>query len=305
MVVFENDLKDYGWAQTRSAEEKQKRNQELDRALQWLAERQIKVRGHYLMQTATPENLLKKNADEVRAHYLDSLTERMNFVGNRVIEWDVINHPIAWSGADMLTKKPGLEQIDREVFRAALKHSQLPMFINEDQIFRPGHQSDATYEYIKQLKAEGFPVAGLGNQAHFDESFLPSPVDILKTTDHFAEIVPTQVVTEYDVTTTADEALAADFTRDIMIACFSHPSYHGFLLWGFWEGTHWKPQAASWNKDWTIRPRGEVFTQLVTEEWDTKITAQTDATGRINWRGFPGLYEIKSNNTALPSIECR
>lgn len=305
MVVFENDLKDFGWAQDRTEEAKQKRNRDLDQAFAWLAERHIKVRGHYLMQTATPQNLHEKSAQEVRAHYLESQAERMNFVGNRVVEWDVINHPVAWGGADLLTKKPGLEQIDREVFREALKHSKLPMFINEDQIFRPGHQSDGTYEYIKQLKAEGFPVAGLGNQAHFDESFLPSPMDILKTTDRFAEIVPTQVITEFDVTTTEDEALAADFTRDILIASFSHPGYHGFLLWGFWEGRHWKPEAASWNKDWSIRPRGEVFRDWVTVRWDTKITAQTDGSGRIQWRGFPGLYDVQVGDTKLPAIECR
>ena len=293
MVVFENDLKDYGWAPSLSAEKKQKRNQQLDQALEWLAERKIAVRGHYLMQTARPHNLDGKSAEQVRSHFLESAKERLAFVDNRVCEWDVINHPVAWAGADLLTRHAGLERIDREVFDLARRQTTLPLFINEDQIFRPGAQSDGTFSYIQSLVKEGYPVAGLGNQAHFDESFLPSPAEMLATTDRFADIVPRQIITEFDVVTTADEELAADFTRDIMIATFSHKVYHGFLLWGFWEGSHWKPQAASWNRDWTIRPRGQAFLDLVEREWHTEVTLTTDTTGRIAWRGFPGWYEVK------------
>lgn len=304
MVVFENDLKDYGWNQNLDDAKKQKRNQQLDQALSWLQDRHIAVRGHYLMQTARPHNLQGKDAATVRRHFLDSASERLAFVGNRVIEWDVINHPIAWAGADLLTRHAGLERIDREVFDLARSKTTLPLYINEDQIFRPGAQSDGTYLYLQSLKNEGYPVAGLGNQAHFDESYLPSPMEMLATTDRFAKVVPKQIITEYDIVTTADEQLAADFTRDIMIATFSHPAYHGFLLWGFWEGSHWKPQAASWNRDWTIRPRGETFIDLVGRQWHTKVTVTTDENGKVAWRGFPGWYDVTGQNIRL-SLEAK
>ncbi|MFM2171348.1 MAG: hypothetical protein RI957_1577 [Verrucomicrobiota bacterium] len=296
MVVFENDLKDYGWNPDAGEAQKQKRNQQLDQALAWLEQRKIAVRGHYLMQTARPHNLHGKSAEQVRRHYLESTRERLAFVGNRVCEWDVINHPVAWAGADLLTKHPGLERIDREVFDLARQLSTLPFFVNEDQIFRPGAQSDGTFSYLQSLKSEGYPVAGLGNQAHFDESYLPSPVEMLATTDRFAAVAPKQIITEFDVVTTADEALAADFTRDAMIAAFSHHAYHGFMLWGFWEGSHWKPQAASWNRDWTIRGRGQSFVDLVGRQWHTEVTLTTDENGNISWRGFPGWYEIKGQD---------
>ena len=296
MVVFENDLKDYGWNPDASDAQKQKRNQQLDRALAWLAERKIAVRGHYLMQTARPHNLAGKSADQVRRHFLESTRERLAFVGNRVCEWDVINHPVAWAGADLLTKHQGLERIDREVFDLARQLTTLPCFVNEDQIFRPGAQSDGTFLYLQSLKSEGYPLAGLGNQAHFDESYLPSPTEMLATTDRFAAIVPRQIITEFDVVTTADEELAADFTRDAMIATFSHQAYHGFMLWGFWEGSHWKPQAASWNRDWTIRPRGQAFVDLLTKQWHTEVTLRSDQNGKVTWRGFPGWYEAQGES---------
>ena len=293
IVVFENDLKDGFWHPDLSAERKSQRNGELDAAFDWLAERHIPVRGHYLMQVATPYNLQKiKDPDQIKELTLASVRERLAFVKDRVIEWDVINHPIAWDGADMLNKRPGLELLDRAVFQEARALTRLPFFVNEDQVFRPGPQCDDTWAYIKALNDAGLTVAGLGNQAHFHESYLPSPEHLLAVTDRFAEIVPHQAITEYDVITNEDEQLAADFTRDTLIAVFSHPAYTSFLLWGFWEGSHWKPEAASWNMDWTLRARGQVLEEWIGQKWRTQVTVTTDARGRAHWRGFPGWYEV-------------
>ncbi len=293
IVVFENDLKDGNWSPDFDGKRKAQRNAELDQAFAWLAERHIPVRGHYLMQVATPFNLHDiKDSTVIRERTLASVKERLEFVKDRVIEWDVINHPIAWNGADMLNKRPGLEHLDREVFTLARSLTKLPFCVNEDQVFRPGPQCDETLTYIQALNEAGLSVYGLGNQAHFHESYLPSPEHLLAVTDRFAEVVPHQCITEYDIVTTEDEELAADYTRDVLIAVFSHPAYSSFLLWGFWEGSHWKPEAASWNKDWSIRKRGEVLEEWIGRRWRTEITLKTNAKGRVKWRGFPGWYEV-------------
>lgn len=293
IVVFENDLKDGNWSPDFSDERRAARNEELDKAFSWLEERKIGVRGHYLMQVATPYNLQNiTDPDVIRDLTFASVRERLAFVNDRVTEWDVINHPVAWEGASMLNQIPGLESLDRDVFTLGRSLTKLPFFVNEDQIFRPGPQCDGTYTYIESLIADGYRVDGLGNQAHFHESYLPSPEHLLAVTDRFAKLVPHQSITEYDIVTTEDEALAADYTRDVLIAVFSHPAYTSFLFWGFWEGSHWIPAAASWNRDWSIRPRGEVIEEWIGKRWHTALEAQTDEAGKIAWRGFPGWYEV-------------
>lgn len=293
IVVFENDLKDGQWSPDFGEDRKKQRNAELDTAFAWLEARRIPVRGHYLMQVATPYNLHGiTDSAEIRSRTLASVLERLTFVKDSVIEWDVINHPIAWGGADMLNKRPGLEHLDREVFQLSRSLTALPFFVNEDQVFRPGPQCDDTFTYIQALNQADLTVDGLGNQAHFHESYLPSPEHLLAVTDRFAQIVPRQSITEYDIVTTEDEELAADYTRDVLIAVFSHPAYSSFLLWGFWEGSHWKPEAASWAKDWTIRTRGAVLEAWIGKRWHTSVAVKTDAVGRVSWRGFPGWYEV-------------
>jgi GH35 family endo-1,4-beta-xylanase len=302
-VVFENDLKDFGWAAELAPHEKKHNLDTLSQAFDWLESKNIEVRGHYLMQDAVPPNLAGvTDSEAIRRHFITLTHERLDFVKNRVIDWDVINHPIAWPGADMLTQRQGLEKIDREILTIARQKSKLPLYVNEDQIFRPGRQSDETFNYIKSLNDEGFRIDGLGNQAHFHASSLPSPAAMLEVTERFASIVPQQQITEFDVNTEDDEQLAADFTRDILITAFSHPAYSGFLLWGFWEGSHWKKECASWNLDWTARKRGEVLEEWLGKRWRTEVVATTDANGTLQWRGFPGWYELTTPDQSTPIL---
>lgn len=292
-IVFENDFKDFGWQE--GADGKEAKLKKLDQAMTWLEQRQIGIRGHYLMQVAVPPNLAEVTDPEaIRRHFVQTAGDRLAFAKDRVCEWDVINHPVAWGGADLLSKRPGLEKLDREIYGIAQRATTVPFFVNEDQLFRPGRQSDETFEYVRQLKEEGFRVDGVGNQAHVDESFLPTPEHVLAVTDRYATLVPHQIITEFDITTLQDEDLAADYTRDILIACFSHPAYTGFVLWGFWEGRHWKPEAASWNLDWTIRKRGEVLEEWIGRRWNTTVTLTTGKEGEVRWRGFPGWYDISN-----------
>ncbi len=135
-------------------------------------------------------------------------------------------------------------------------------------------------------------VDGLGNQAHFQCSFLPSPEDLLRVTDRFTAVVPKQVVTEFDIVANGDEPLAADYLRDSLIACFSHPAYDWFLLWGYWEGAHWLPEAALWKKDWSPKASALAWEEWVGNHWHTRLTLTRDATGMVKWRSFEGTYRL-------------
>jgi GH35 family endo-1,4-beta-xylanase len=288
-VVFENDLKPDSFPHD------DKGRAELDKSFAWLKANGITVRGHYLIQEALDGWTRARLGDpaKLRQTYMDSIRERINFIGDRVTEWDVINHPIAWQGAEMLGQKgPSLDTLGMEVFREARRLTKLPLCINEDQLFRPGNQQEKTFELLEKLKRDGVRVDGLGNQAHFNSSFLPSPEELLRVTNRFATVVPKQVVTEFDIVTNGDEQLAADYLRDCLIACFSHHAYDGFLIWGFWENSHWIPEAALWRKDWSVKPIGLAWEEWTTKRFHTRKTLTTDAQGRISWRGFKGTYRL-------------
>src|SRR5262249_52971582 len=72
----------------------------------------------------------------------------------------------------------------------------------------------------------------------------------------------------------------------------SHPKIQGIMLWGFWEKRHWRPRAALFAADWSIRPVGNAWIDLVDKQWKTQATATTDNAGKAAFRGFFGDYDL-------------
>ena len=55
---------------------------------------------------------------------------------------------------------------------------------------------------------------------------------------------------------------------------------------------HWRPHAAFYNDDWSIRPHGQAFIDLVHDTWATRATASTNHSGHALIRGFCGTYDV-------------
>jgi hypothetical protein len=122
----------------------------------------------------------------------------------------------------------------------------------------------------------------------------PGIPKVLERLDRFAQLgLPIQI-SEFDINS-KDDDFKANYLRDFMIAIYSHPSTIGFVQWGFWEGQHWFPVAALWNKDWTLRKHGKVYTELVTKTWFTNAEGKTSKDGKYKVRGFCGDYEVQVN----------
>jgi GH35 family endo-1,4-beta-xylanase len=208
----------------------------------------------------------------------------------RLAEWDVINESYAHND---VVKVLGREEMARWFKLAHQGDPSVKLFYNDYIMFAgsgEGSPSQYFFDTIKFFKDQGAPISGIGEQGHFGGS-PPSPEKVLATFDRFGTLgLPIQI-SEFDIDT-SDEELKVHFTRDFMTACFSHPALSGVMMWGFWEGAHWRPRAALWNKDWTLRPNGRVWLDLVTKEWWTDTNGMTAADGKFSTSGFCGDYEI-------------
>ena len=78
--------------------------------------------------------------------------------------------------------------------------------------------------------------------------------------------------------------MQAEFTRDILTVAFSLPAVDPFLMWCFWEGRHWRPDAAMYRRDWTEKPNGAMWRKMLYEEWWTDNAAQANSEGRFTTR---------------------
>jgi GH35 family endo-1,4-beta-xylanase len=225
---------------------------------------------------------------------------KITWVEDRVGEWDAINHIIGWGKtyADLM----GGYEIYADVIKQGRQLAPVTeMWVNEGQILAGSARRKPYREVIEFLIENEAAPDGIGFMGHFRDGSLTPPEEIYSVLDAYADLGLKLQITELDVDCGNDEELQADYLRDVMIVSFSHPSMEAVVLWGFWEGQHWRPPAGLWRKDRSAKPAGEAWLDLVFNKWWTKEKGVTDTQGTFETRGFLGEYQItvrKNENLA-------
>ncbi len=291
----ENDLKWPVWiGEWKGSYDKEQSLQ----ALRWLREKGFHVRGHVLVWPGwknLPEMIKKLNGskkeraaipDLVLKHIADITGATREFIQ----EWDVLNEPydnhdlMALFGNDIMT----------EWFKAAEKGAPgAPLYLNDysnhDLVADKAHCLEF-FKVAKFLQSKGAPLGGLGLQGHISAQPNP-PENVLAALEVYSEFKLPIRITEFDIDTD-DQQLQADYTRDFLILCYSHPSVVGVQHWGFWEKAHWRPRSALYRGDWSEKPAGKVYRSLVLNDWRTKVQGKAGKTGKVGGRGFHGDYVV-------------
>ena len=300
VVVFENDMKWFGFQNSGT-------RARVEQAMKWLEDRDIAIRGHNLVWPSwrNSDRRWRELADDpealrevVRKH----VVEEASAYKGRVFEWDVVNEII--DNRD-IWELLGKEEI-AEWFKAAREGDpDARLFLNDYGILSSQgldrRKQDVYYNSLSELLEEGAPLGGIGMQGHFGGRPTP-PARVLEILERFSKLGLPIAITEHDIDSN-DSALQAKYERDFLLAAFSCESVEEFLLWGFWERSHWRRNAALFSVDWTPTPVGRVWLELVGEKWRSNFETSTDFTGEAKARVFRGEYEITAQNGAQKKTE--
>lgn len=302
LAVFENDMKWVAW-ESGDAGARQEHRERTLAAVKWLAANQIRVRGHCLVWPGYGSEKSRYMPDDirpmVRAGDTAGLRRRIaahiadvagTFAGT-MEEWDVVNEPVF---NQVLQRALGPDAM-AEWFRLARRADPAAkLYLNDFTMLSYGAVSrgnvDSFYQNASGLIDRGAPIDGIGEQAHFN-STLVGINDVLARLDRFEKLGLPIRITEFDVASD-DPSLQCDYLRDFFTAAFSHPAVNGIVQWGFWQKHHWKPQAALWAEDWSLRPHGRVYLDLIHRVWHTEQAGRTTPAGEFVFRGFRGDYEV-------------
>ena len=294
-VVLENDLK---WPQWEG-----NRGRALN-ALAWLSENGIdRVRGHNLVWPSwqyLPSDVQQLSAtpDALRSRIKSHIAEESGATKGQLVEWDVLNEP--WTNTS-LQQVLGEQEMAAWFQVAANADPTAILYVNDYSILSAGgldkgHQ-DGYYNIIRKLIDWGAPLGGIGMQGHFGAQLTPPP-RVWQILDRFAQFGRAIQITEFDIDI-GDEEVQGAYMRDFMTAVFAHPSVSGFMMWGFWEGRHWKPRAAMLRKDWSLKPNGAAYLDLVYGEWWTDVRGKTGDNGDFAVRGFKGSYLVEVTSAGV------
>lgn len=281
-AVIGNGLKWPAW-------ENPKLQKEAIQTVQWLNENKLKVRGHNLVWPGwkrLPKDVisLKDDPEALRKRVRNHIREEVPVLKGQLIDWDVTNE--TFGQKDLMTVLGKEEMVEWYKLTRELD-PEVKLYINENSVLT-GKKLDFYIKEIQYLLDRKAPLDGIGEQGHM------SPMPIKQVWDNLNQLAKFKLpikITEFDVVT-PDEELQADWTRDFLTLIFSHPLTEGFLMWGFWDGKHWLNDAPVYYKDWSLKPSGKVWIDLIYKQWWTNLKGQSDAVGVYENRGFLGSYEV-------------
>ncbi len=212
----------------------------------------------------------------------------------RIDEFDLNNEMIH---GEFFRRRLGYGVINEMAYMAKYGNPNITLYANDYGILVDGGYNALVYfKQIKHLLDNGVPIDGIGMQGHFGyfNKWLTPVEDMQKILDQFAifnlPIKVTECDFDYD-----DEQTKVNELRKLYTICFAHPSVEAIVLWGFWAGAMWRPNAALWKKDWSITPTGQAYRDLLFDKWWTRTSGKANKNGLFKTKAFFGDYLITSN----------
>jgi endo-1,4-beta-xylanase len=201
--------------------------------------------------------------DILHKHITDEVT---HFKG-KIWQWDVANEMFAnsWdgnplpdgiNGDDFWVSHLG-EGIIADAFRWA--HQADPkalLFYNDYNIAGEdgtNAKSDAVFAWVQQMRAQGVPINGVGEQGHLDTQYGFSGARMQADLARYASLGLKVAITEADVRTFVDSAATQQPTdqlgnfaqpfefSEMMQACLAVRACISFTVWGLSDATSWVP----------------------------------------------------------------
>ncbi|WP_164920949.1 endo-1,4-beta-xylanase [Thermosynechococcus vestitus] len=259
-----------------------------DTILNWVQAQGWPMRGHTLfweVEEFNPPWLKTLPPAQLRAAVKNHAMTVCHHYRGRINEFDVNNEMLH---GNFFRSRLG-EDIVKEMFEWCREgNPEAVLYVNDYGIIEGDRLKDYV-EQIRDLLAQGVPIGGIGIQAH-----LESPLDEAKmqrALDTLAQFNLPLKITEVSVSL-ADEQQQAQTLRQIYRIGFAHPAVKEILLWGFWAGNHWRPQAGLYRQDFAPKPAAIAYRKLLFEDWWTRVSGRTNAQGQWQGRGYLGRYRL-------------
>lgn len=284
-AVHENALKWY-------CTERQKGKvsyRDADRMLKWCETNGLSVRGHcvYWCVDKYVQPWIKELDDTtLRARLEKRASDLLGRYKGRIVEYDVNNEMLHGRYYENRLGK----SIRQDMFNWCRKADPNAILYVNDYGILTGGDLDKYEEQITAFLKSNMPVGGIGLQGHFGKKGV-SAAKVKRVLDRLAKFKLPIKITEFDIRTT-DQELKAKGVVDLYTTAFAHPAVEGILMWGFWEGRHWIPEAALWKKDWTPTKAARAYRELVFEKWWTRFEGKAKKSGECNVTAFFGRHRV-------------
>ncbi|HVV19335.1 MAG TPA: endo-1,4-beta-xylanase [Pseudonocardiaceae bacterium] len=208
-----------------------------------------RVRGHNLVwHSQLPSWVSSLPLNQVKAAMETHITTEVNHYKGKVYSWDVVNEPFNEDGSlrqDVFYNAFGGSSYIADALTTA--HAADPnakLYLNDYNIEGTGAKSNAMYNLVQSLKAQGVPIDGVGFESHFILGQVPSTMQANMA--RFAALGVDVAVTELDdrIQLPASQAnlnqQASDYAA-VVNDCLAVSRCVGVSQWGVGDADSWIP----------------------------------------------------------------
>ena len=315
----------------------------VDRIMQYAQANDLRVRMHNLIwgqqQPAYVNDLLTAAAGPggsaaAKAQLSAEVTKRIGYyvrdraagAGGGYAQLDVLNEQVHEPAYWEVYGAAGVAGIYNETRDAVANPAARPtLFTNEYNVFQDSVAGDPYANWyrtsVEAIREAGGAVGGIGAQ-YYPSNALGAANNQHSAARMFGVMQNLSVaglpieLTEFGVkaggggTTAQAQQRAADILKSSLRLVFGTPDATGFTTWGFWAGSVWSgaPDGVLYNNDWSARPAGAMWEDLMTidadgdatDDWTTNLTLLTQPDGTIDFTGFYGDYLVTINGQTYP-----
>ncbi|KAI0775068.1 endo-1,4-beta-xylanase C precursor [Trametes elegans] len=165
----------------------------------------------------------------------------------QVYAWDVVNEPFNDDGTwrqDVFYNTLGTDFVPIALKAARAADPNAKLYINDYNIEQAGAKATSMLNLVKQLKADGVPIDGVGFQCHFIVGEVPGTFQ--QTLEQFTALGVEVAITELDIRTStpATQAALAQQQKDyqtVVQACMNVDGCVGITVWDFTDKYSWVP----------------------------------------------------------------
>ncbi|KAF7141452.1 hypothetical protein RHSIM_Rhsim06G0066700 [Rhododendron simsii] len=286
-AVFGNELKWY-WTEPQQGNFKYK---DADDILTLCQSHNMEVRGHCIFWEV--ENMVQSwvkslNTNDLRTAVQNRLNGLLTRYKGKFKHYDVNNEMLHGSFyQDHLGK-----DIRANMFKTANQlDPTATLFVNDYNVENECDIRSSPEKYIEHildLQEQGAPVGGVGIQGHIDSPVGPIVCSAL---DKLGILGLPIWFTELDVSS-VNEYVRADDLEVMLREAFAHPAVEGVMLWGIWELFTFRKNSHLVNAEGDVNEAGRRLLSLK-QEWLSDAHGQVDEQSQVEFRGFPGSYEVE------------
>jgi len=222
-----------------------------DAIVEFARAHKMAVRGHTLVwhqqfgAWVTNGNYTPEQLAGILQEHIKTVVGRY---AGKVYAWDVVNEAIDTDGTPRKSPWSGIPDYLEKAFRWA--HAADPkalLFYNDYSAETINKKSDAIYAMVKDFKARGVPIDGVGLQMHIGLKH-PEMAGMQANLKRLTDLGLQVQITELDVklADNSAESLAAQAKvyGDIVGMCLANARCTAIQIWGFTDRYSWIPRSS-------------------------------------------------------------